>query len=450
MDRRLFLKTTASALAGISAGGGRALTQRSNASNQIRSFLEPFAARHDFSGVVAVQTTDGRSICETFGYADFESRTATRRSNSFGVESVSKLFTVECLKSLKTAGKLTLDDPLSKWISDFPNGSAITLRMLAQHTAGLARDLSQSELDRQAPHSTAEVVEACKRVKPVGVPGAGFNYSNNGYRVLARVIELAGGGTYPGLVKETVFQPNAMSSTVEWSVGETVPNLAKSYLPGVGWASVVRSPSVNMTNYRGAASFCSTADDLLKFAASQQPTTAIAAKAGEHPSIGHDGFGHGYVATCFRYPVEKTSIVVAGNVESGLFNSLKASLERIVFDGSAKPIDLPTSGMTPGAISADLLGSYDLFGSELVLDRDASGNYFVDAGDGPTSLISIGTDTLFSRVRYATLRRQVDAGQVVLGWSEPSGNFTLKKRTWTSTLWPRLRKCEQVRVSFNA
>ncbi len=80
-----------------------------------------------------------------------------------------------------------------------------------------------------------------------------------------------------------------------------------------------------------------------------------------------------------------------------------------------------------------MLGIYDLFGSDLTLGRAASGAYFVDAGDGPTELISIGANKLFSRLRYATLQQKTDHDETVLAWSEPSGNFTLKKKAKPNT-----------------
>ncbi len=394
---------------------------------RLNTYFAPCEKARDFSGVVAIERQDKPVIAACYGYADFELDVPTSLAHRFGAGSVSKLFTVEALKKLKQAGKISFDDPPTRWIPNFPGGAAITLRMLAQHTAGLARGLTPSQLDTSIPHTTAQIVEACKAAKPIGAPGAGENYSDNGFRVLARVIELAAGGDYAGVVRETLFQPLGMKGTAEWKLTDVVPRLAHGYVPGNRWKSLERAIPTDLTNFRGAASFFSTANDLLLFAKSQQPSVP---KKSPPPAtrdhIGHDGRGHGYMATCYRYPAEQTSIVLLGNIDSGLLDMLRGNLESMVFDGKDIPPALPGESAESGPIATDMLGTYDLIGTALVLARNPDGSYFVDAGDGPSPLIAIGPDTLYSRLRFATLKRQVEAGQVVLAWSEPSGSFTLK------------------------
>lgn len=149
-------------------------------------------------------------------------------------------------------------------------------------------------------------------------------------------------------------------------------------------------------------------------------------------SDGHDGRGHGFVATCYRYPFEQTSIVVLGNIESGLFDSLKTGLERIAFTGETPTRRPPAPAPLVASVSPDMLGTYDLFGTKLVLGRTDSGDYFADAGDGPIPLAPIGETRLYARTRYATLSLLSlvkDAAGAKMVWSEPSGTFELKKRT---------------------
>jgi hypothetical protein len=216
-----------------------------------------------------------------------------------------------------------------------------------------------------------------------------------------------------------------MRDTGEWSLADRVPNLAHGATPGPAWGSLQRPPACDMSNFRGASSYYSTVDDLLRFAAARQPAGAATAKP--RTSDGHDGRGHGFVAICYRYPVEKVSIVVLGDIETGLFDALKPGLEQIVFDAKAPDLRPPTPGPTVTQVSADFPGSYDLFGNRLTISRDTAGTYQVDAGDGPQPLIPMDERRMFFRMRYATFSVVRAADGVKLDWSEPSGSFSLKK-----------------------
>ena len=396
-----------------------------NTAALIGDWLTPFVAARDFSGLVAVAPDGGVPSFVALGHADFASRAPLTRSDRFGVESVSKLFTVEGLKALDREGKLGLDDPLSRWLPTYPGAKEITLRLLAQHRGGLARDLTDFESQWAIPHRLSDLVERCARIPPAGKPGGDVFYSNNGYRVLARVMELAAGAPYGEVVRRTVLAPRGMTDTGEWSLGDRVPHLAHGATPGADWRSLRRPAPCDMTNLRGAASYYSTVDDLLRFAASRQPAETGSLKP--RTSDGHDGRGHGFVALCYRYPVERISIVVLGNVESGLFDSLKSGIETIVFDGAVPKLRPPPQSPQIAQVSPDFPGAYDLFGSRLVISRDTSGTWLIDAGDGAQPAIAVAVDKLFFRMRYATITLVRSADGVKLAWSEPSGAFELRK-----------------------
>ena len=101
----------------------------------LSSFLKPLVDRDLFSGSVVV-VRDGHIIAEqNSGYASREQRTLTGAGTRFYVASVTKSFTAAAILLLRDAGKVSLDDPISKFMSDFPHG-AITIRQLLTHTSG--------------------------------------------------------------------------------------------------------------------------------------------------------------------------------------------------------------------------------------------------------------------------------------------------------------------------
>lgn len=223
MNRRALL----AGFGGVAATAAIAPATRATATateHRVADWLAPFVAAHDFSGVIAIQRGGAKADIWSVGHPDITSGNRLTPRTQFGVESVSKLFTRKALKALRDAGKLDLDDRLAKWLPDFPEAQAITLRMLANHQAGLGRHLVGFEDEWSKPHSLAALTEVCKRTPPVGKPGGGSNYSNNGYRVLARVLELADGADYGEIVRTRVLLPRGMHDTREWSLGDSMPS----------------------------------------------------------------------------------------------------------------------------------------------------------------------------------------------------------------------------------
>ena len=126
------------------------------------------------------------------GMASIELGVALRPEQRFRIGSVTKQFSAALLLKLIDEGKARLDDPLAKFIPRYPNGQAITLAMLLNHTSGIEnftraprfwRDTAR--LDR----STAEIIGAFKD-RPVDFsPGSAWAYNNSGYVLVGAVIE---------------------------------------------------------------------------------------------------------------------------------------------------------------------------------------------------------------------------------------------------------------------
>ena len=158
----------------------------------LSSFLKPLADRDLFSGSVVV-VRDGHIVAEqNSGYANREQRTLTGAGTRFYVASVTKSFTATAILLLRDAGKLSLDDPISKFMSDFPHG-AITIRQLLTHTSGLQHPVFYADYYDLAKrsYSTAEAVALFKDRPLLNAPGTQRRYSDYNYTLLARIIEIA-------------------------------------------------------------------------------------------------------------------------------------------------------------------------------------------------------------------------------------------------------------------
>lgn len=178
------------------------------------------AVRYGFSGAALV-AKDGKVIlARGYGLAERgfggQSGIPNTASTRFDIGSISKQFTAAAILRLQMQGKLSIDDPVSKFFDEtvvlqIPEESRrITLHQLMTHTSGLhgGADLRNVDLyDRDA------VVAACLSARTMFAPGASFGYANTNYFVLAAVVERVSGMPFEEAMRELVFAPAGMADT---------------------------------------------------------------------------------------------------------------------------------------------------------------------------------------------------------------------------------------------
>ncbi|MCA9550918.1 MAG: beta-lactamase family protein [Myxococcales bacterium] len=127
----------------------------------------------------------------------------------FWIASVGKQFAAAAILVCRDRGKLTLDDPLSRFFEDLPEDKrAITVRQLLTHTSGLPQTYaSEDAADRQA------AVSAIARVPLARPPGEAFGYSNDNYQLAAAIVEVVSGAPYPTFVERELLAPLGLDDT---------------------------------------------------------------------------------------------------------------------------------------------------------------------------------------------------------------------------------------------
>lgn len=170
--------------------------------------------------------------------------------------SAGKMFTAATILQLADEGKLSLADPASKWIADVPNGDAVTVEHLLNHTSGLFsanEDLVVRREDR--PLSFEDRVKVAARHGAMFCPGERWRYSNTGYDLLGRIIEKVDGRPYAEAVTARIVRPLGLKSTrilVQGGVFADVavispPGAARPFdptQPGPAGAVVASSPDM--------------------------------------------------------------------------------------------------------------------------------------------------------------------------------------------------------------
>jgi CubicO group peptidase (beta-lactamase class C family) len=131
---------------------------------------------------------------------------------TISIASASKWLTAATLMTLVDDGKLTLDDPITRWLPAFaahPDMAPVTLRQLLAHLSGIDQD--DCIWDRST--TLAACTDDIAGTKLVSEPGRQFNYGNTDYQVAARLGEVASGQSFQDLFFDRIARPLAMTST---------------------------------------------------------------------------------------------------------------------------------------------------------------------------------------------------------------------------------------------
>lgn len=200
------------------------------------------------------------------GLADVESGQPLTADALFRIGSISKQFAAAGLLKLVEAGKVSLDDPLSKYVAGFPNGDHITVLELLNHTSGV-KDYTHLAAWRTGPIAsdvdTAGLIAVFKSAAPDFAPGADWAYDNSGYVLVGAVIEAASGQSWHDYLRTALFEPLGLDHTGYAADPEWAARQVKGY--SLDDDKVVPARAISMTQPHAAGGLLSTVDDLLKW-----------------------------------------------------------------------------------------------------------------------------------------------------------------------------------------
>ena len=187
----------------------------------INKIFESYAYYNRFIGSVLISQNDKIIYRKSFGYADTENHKKNTKNSIFSIASVTKSLTAVGIMKLVDEGKLTLETPISAYFPNFiPDFSKkITIRHLLNHSSGMQANIGRIDdqgnglMPGENPITLNELFEEFKDSKLKFEPGAGYEYNNFGYTLLAYIIENVSGQTYADYMEQAVFKPANMKNT---------------------------------------------------------------------------------------------------------------------------------------------------------------------------------------------------------------------------------------------
>lgn len=259
------------------------------ASPEVTAALQPYLDSYKLAGVIAVIADRSGNVRyrNLLGYADVEAKRPISEGNVFWIASMSKMFVGASIMMLVDEGKVSLDDPVTKFIPQLkkwmvvaekdenhvllkPLVRPVTIRHVLSHTSGLT---GSSEL-QQVTGADSTPLKARALSSVTGPlrwqPGDKYAYGNQGMNIAARIVEIASGMSYEDFLQKRFFDPLGMKDTTFWPNEAQVARLAGAYGPnkekngyargGLGYLTKPLSDRVHRFPEAGGGLFSTTHD----------------------------------------------------------------------------------------------------------------------------------------------------------------------------------------------
>jgi D-alanyl-D-alanine carboxypeptidase len=193
------------------AAGDRELAARLD--QHMKEMTGPVA----YSGAALIAHNGQIVVENAWGAADSRRQIPNTVNTQFCIGSMNKMFTAVAVLQLVQQGSLVLDKPIATWMPDYPNhdlAARVTIRQLLSHTGGTGDIFTPEYLaHRQQIRTLADYVRLFGNRPVAFEPGTRMEYSNYGFILLGRIIELVSGEAYQDYVHKHIFLPAAMLHT---------------------------------------------------------------------------------------------------------------------------------------------------------------------------------------------------------------------------------------------
>lgn len=304
---------------------------------KLDEYLKSAHNAYRFNGVALVIRNGEVLLNKGYGFSDMDSKTLNNPDTRFPILSITKSFTSTIILKLQDEKKLSVNDKLSKYFPDYPNGSKITIHHLLTHSSGIYNYTGDVGIEDSAivnhPISKEQVVSYFRDKPADFTPGKYYSYNNSGYFLLGLIIENVTGKSYETVVREQIFNPLGMTQSGFDFINLPKPIRAQGYEL---WNKdkVVPYKHYDSTFAYSAGSIYSTTNDMMKWGTAVSARKILLPKTWElafKPKIQNYGYGWqtgqffgrkyvrhsggypGYMSEFIYYPDQSLIIILLNN-----------------------------------------------------------------------------------------------------------------------------------------
>ena len=354
---------------------------RDSLTSRVDSIFRTFD-RTDAPGCAIGVYRDGRILyARGYGMANLELGVPITPRTAFNIESVTKQFTATAVLLLEQEGKLSLDDPISRYFPEMPPyASGITVRQMLQHTSGLREVWWLSILaGRSFEFDTVDVLRLITRSAETSFPpGTRHAYSNSGFILAGQLVYRLSGQSLGAFLRERVFDPLGMDDT-------RLPDDPTLIIPGRAEGYSTRGDEFRNTREGlgfglGNSNLQTTIEDFVRWDRNwDSPTVGGRALVeslvvpGPHPkeetwrpglgvfvatyrglrTVGHSGEGDGFISAYLRFPDQKFSVACFCNVYTANAWGLAQAVATVYLSAEMAPDESGESGVWSTALRGE-------------------------------------------------------------------------------------------------
>ncbi len=399
------------------------------------AYVQSWARDGLFRGAVLVAKDGAPVFRKAYGMANSEWDIPNTPETRFRLGSITKQFTAAAILQLVEAGKLSVDDPVSKYYADAPAAwDKVTIYHLLTHTSGIPSYTGMADFFTTTKSRTrmtpVEIVKWTQDMPLEFAPGEKMKYNNTGYILLGHVIEKVTGGSYAAYLQKNIFGPAGMADSGYDLAEPLIKRRAAGYRPNGS-----NAPFLDMSLPYAAGSLYSTVDDLLKWSVALEGDRILKAeskakmttpfknnyafglvigKLAGHAVEHHGGGINGFNTHLIRFPAERVTVVTLANQEGPAADQIAQGLARMYFGEKLEPRPLRTEVKLPAKKLDALVGQYQLSPSMVLkVWRDGERMMTQATGQGQIPVVPVGEGRLYSKVVDAELEFEFDdAGKV--------------------------------------
>lgn len=394
-------------------------------------YLNAITKQDRFSGSVLV-ARDGKVLfSKGYGLANVEWDILNTPQTKFRLGSITKQFTAASILLLQERGKLSVKDPICKYVENCPKTwEPVTIHHLLTHTSGIPSytevkspdEFRLMSLQRVTP---AGFVDSFKSKPLEFAVGERMKYNNSGYFILGHIIEKISGQSYEAFLQQNIFTPLKLVNTGYDTATRILKARATGYAERDG--KVINSEQMDMTIPYAAGSLYSTVEDLFtwnealfsdKVLTAESRTAMMTVDKNNYAygltvnqqnnrkAVSHGGGINGFSTFLMRLPEEKVTIVVLRNREFGQPNPGKISqdLAAILFGEKYEIPQAKIIAQVDPKIYDAYVGDYQL-APNFILTVTREGDHLMTqaTGQGKIEIFPESETKFFPKVMEASL-----------------------------------------------
>jgi len=398
------------------------LTSNSFAANELTEneadkYIDALVKKNLFSGSVLIAHNKKIILKKGYGKAIYEFDIDNNPNTKFRIGSLTKQFTAMSIMILAEKNQLNVNDKISKFLPEFPNGNKINIVHLLTHTSGIPDHTKLPDFIKERrvyQHELIYTINAFKDLPLEFSPGEKFRYSSSGYILLGYIIEKVSGISYQKFVKNNIFKPLKMVNSGFDETNKVIKFKANGYNLIDG--KIVKAAYRNISNAHASGALYSTIEDLylwdralytdslISYDSLKKMFTPYTKHYGYgwgivnifgHKMVGHNGETEGYSSNISRFADADLCVIVLSNLETASVGKIAMDLTSMLLGkGKSKSGSKKVYAIDP-AILKDYIGEYELKPNFIFTITEENSNLYCQATGQGKLMIHPESESVF-------------------------------------------------------